>query len=119
MLHRLEGEGSSSDFFNFVHHPGEVLRWHDRSDHTLYDVCADDHCQRYQGITRATSPQVQQAVRETRGEVLIYDGHLCDARFSKCCGGASERFSSCWGNTDYNYLQPVRDSEQSEMPISP
>ena len=116
MLHRLEGEGSSSDFFNFVHHPGEVLRWHDRSDHTLYDVCADDHCQRYQGITRATSPQVQQAVRETRGEVLIYDGHLCDARFSKCCGGASERFSSCWGNTDYNYLQPVRDSEQSEMP---
>lgn len=116
MLHRMEGEGRSSDFFNFVHRPGEVLRWHDRSDHTLYDVCADDHCQRYQGITRAASPQVRQAVKETQGEVLIYDGHLCDARFSKCCGGATELFSACWSNTDYDYLHPVLDSDQGQLP---
>lgn len=116
MLHRMEGEGRSSDFFNFVHRPGEVLRWHDRSDHTLYDVCADDHCQRYQGITRSASPQVRQAVKETRGEVLTYDGHLCDARFSKCCGGATELFSSCWGDTDFDYLRPILDNDKGQLP---
>ena len=116
MLHRLESEGSSSDFFNFVHRPGETIKWHDRSDHTLYDVCADDHCQRYQGITRSSLPQVRQAVRETMGEVLTYDGHLCDARFSKCCGGVSELFSSCWSDTEYPYLQPIRDDVDTSLP---
>lgn len=116
ILHRIEGEGHSNGFFNFVHRPDEVLRWHDRSDHLLYDVCADDHCQRYQGITKATSPQVRQAVTETKGEVLTYDGHLCDARFSKCCGGVTELFSSCWENTDYNYLRPTLDNTQGALP---
>ncbi len=115
MLHRMEGEGKSNDFFNFIHRPDESIRWHDRSDHTLYDVCADDHCQRYQGITRAARPSVKQAIRETRGEVLLSGNSLCDARFSKCCGGVTERFCSCWDDSDYDYLQPVTDGE---MPVT-
>ena len=82
----------------------------DHSDHTLYDVCADDHCQRYQGITRQVSPLVAQAVEETRGMVLVdNEGQICDARFSKCCGGKSELFSTCWQDVDFHYLQPVDD----------
>lgn len=87
-----------------------IIRWWDHDDHKLYDVCADDHCQRYQGITRQVSPLVKQAVEETRGEVLLdMDGNICDARFSKCCGGMSETFDTCWQNKDYHYLQPVAD----------
>ena len=93
-----------------------MLRWHDRSDHMLYDVCADDHCQRYQGITRAALPQVKQAVRDTEGEVLTFDGELCDARFSKCCGGVSERYSACWDDTEYPYLSPIRDAASTSLP---
>ena len=82
----------------------------DHSDHKFYDVCADDHCQRYQGITRAASPLVKQAVEETRGWVLTDEnGEICDARFSKCCGGRTELFSTCWQDKDYSYLQPVDD----------
>lgn len=87
-----------------------LIKWWDHDDHKLYDVCADDHCQRYQGITRQVSPLVAQAVEETRGEVLLdSDGHICDARFSKCCGGKSETFDTCWQDIDYHYLQPVDD----------
>ncbi len=111
MLHRLVGENQPTDNFNFIHRPGEQIKWHDRADHALYDVCADDHCQRYQGITRATLPQVHQAVSETKGQVILYDGHLCDARFSKCCGGVSELYSSCWEDRDLPYLQPIIDAE--------
>lgn len=111
MLQRREGANHPSTFFNFSHHQGETLRWHDRSDHALYDVCADDHCQRYQGITRATLPQVREAVEATRGLILTYEEGLCDARFSKCCGGISERYSNCWDNQDFRYLQPVRCCE--------
>ncbi|MBP5344647.1 MAG: DUF4922 domain-containing protein [Bacteroidales bacterium] len=86
------------------------LRIWDHSDHTLYDVCADDHCQRYQGITRQVSPLVAQAIDETRGMVLVDEnGEICDARFSKCCGGKSELFSTCWQDEDFHYLQPVDD----------
>ena len=86
------------------------VRIWDGNDHTLYDVCADDHCQRYQGITRQVSPLVAQAIEETRGMVLTdNEGGICDARFSKCCGGKSELFSSCWQERDYHYLQPVDD----------
>lgn len=112
MLQRRQGHGHTGSFFSFARHGEEFIRWHDRSDHTLYDVCADDHCQRYQGFTRAGLPQVVKAVKETEGEVLIYQGELCDARFSKCCGGASERFSTCWEDANYDYLQPVRDNEE-------
>lgn len=91
----------------------ETVRWYAREDHTLFDLCADDHCQRYQGITRALNPNVARAVEETRGIVLKYDGEVCDARFSKCCGGVTERFSACWENVDYGYLQAFRDCEDT------
>lgn len=87
-----------------------LLRYWDHDDHTLFDVCADDHCQRYQGIVRQTSPLVDQAINETRGIVLTdAEGKICDARFSKCCGGRTELFSTCWQDVDYDYLQSVDD----------
>lgn len=87
----------------------EWIRWYDREDHTRFDVCADDHCQRYQGITRASTPQALEAVSATSGQVLMYDGRICDARFSKCCGGAFEEFPYCWENIHYPYLSKQRD----------
>ncbi len=88
---------------------GSHIRWYDREDHTLFDVCADDHCQRYQGITRASSPAVAEAIRQTRGQVLVYAGELCDARFSKCCGGRTEEFQYCWEDTPKPSLVSVVD----------
>ena len=87
----------------------ETIRWYAREDHTLFDLCADDHCQRYQGITRALNPNVTRAVKETEGVVLMYDGEVCDARFSKSCGGVTEKFSACWEDVDYDYLKAFRD----------
>lgn len=87
----------------------ELIRWFDREDHTRFDVCADDHCQRYQGITRASTDIVRQAIRATRGQVLMSEGRICDARFSKCCGGAFEEFQYCWEDTPYPYLLKQRD----------
>jgi len=101
-------------FFSFVRKDDLYLRWYDSEDHTLFDVCADDHCQRYQGITRPATPAVEEAVEATRGQVLFSDDRICDARFGKCCGGVSERFSTCWDDTDYAYLQPVRDAANAE-----
>lgn len=92
-----------------------INRWYGRSAHTLFDVCADDHCQRYQGITRATNPTVEQAVKETFGEVLTYNGQICDARFSKSCGGISEAYEYCWDDTPYPYLKPVRCWDDSSV----
>lgn len=92
----------------------KLIRWYDREDHKNFDVCADDHCQRYQGVTRQTTPVVEEAVNETCGEVLTYQGELCDARFSKCCGGVFERFENCWEPLPHPYLQPRRDSEQPD-----
>lgn len=94
----------------------EIVKWYDRDDHNLFDVCADDHCQRYQGITKAYIPTVKRAVEETRGEVLVSDGEICDARFSKCCGGATEEFGYCWEDKDVEYLKGVRDSAD-EAPL--
>ena len=94
----------------------EIVKWYDRDDHDLFDVCADDHCQRYQGITKAYIPTVKRAVEETRGEVLVSDGEICDARFSKCCGGATEEFGYCWEDKDVEYLKGVRDSAD-EAPL--
>lgn len=87
----------------------ELCCWHDREDHTLFDVCADDHCQRYQGLTRQTSPAVEAAVDDTRGMVLTYGDEICDARFSKCCGGRSETFGNCWEDAPHPYLEAVDD----------
>lgn len=89
----------------------ELIRWYDRDDHTLFDVCADDHCQRYEGITRETSPAVAEAIRLTRGMILVDEGAICDARFSKCCGGISEEFQYCWEDTKKPYLTAVRDAD--------
>lgn len=106
---REDSVGKKDGFFSFVKKEDELLRWYDREEHTLFDVCADDHCQRYQGITRATSAAVGEAVKATRGQVLVYDGELCDARFSKCCGGQTEEFQYCWDDTPKPYLVSVAD----------
>lgn len=90
--------------------------WYDRQDHQFYDVCADDHCQRYQGITQVSTLAVSKAVEETRGEVLTSNGEICDARFSKCCGGATEEFQYCWEPVSYSYLTKVRDDKASPLP---
>lgn len=114
MKKRIENAGKTSGFFSFVRRDDEFIRWYDGSEHTLFDVCADDHCQRYQGITKASSLAVVEAVQATRGQVLLSDGLLCDARFSKCCGGITERFSTCWDDKDETYLQPIRDTKEGE-----
>ena len=90
----------------------EMIKWYDREDHVNFDVCADDHCQRYQGITRQSTERVRDAIKATWGEVLTYGGELCDARFSKCCGGVYEEFENCWEPNHYDYLEARRDGEE-------
>lgn len=87
----------------------EIIRWYDREDHSLFDVCADDHCQRYQGITRMTTGNTAEAVKATAGLVLMHANEVCDARFSKCCGGATEIFPTCWNDERHPYLKAFRD----------
>lgn len=99
---------------SFTRSDDEIIKWYDREDHDDFDVCADDHCQRYQGITRASSPVVVKAVNETFGEVLMYDGSVCDARYYKCCGGITELFENTWEPVVHPYLQGIIDSP--EMP---
>lgn len=91
-----------------------ILKWYERDAHTNFDVCADDHCQRYQGITRASTTAVELAIQATIGEVLVYNNEICDARFSKCCGGASETFENCWAPIHHPYLTKVVDN--TELP---
>ena len=103
--------GESGSHYTACHQTDdELVRWYDREDHVNFHVCADDHCQRYQGVTRQTTPKVAEAVEATRGKVLMYDGELCDARFSKCCGGVFEEFENCWEPVHYNYLVARRDN---------
>lgn len=92
----------------------EFIKWYDREDHVNFDVCADDHCQRYQGITRESTDTVRQAIEATFGKVLMYDGELCDARFSKCCGGVYEEFENCWEPKHYPYLVAKRDDKDED-----
>ena len=92
----------------------EYIRWYDREDHVNFDVCADDHCQRYQGITRESTDTVRQAIDATFGQVLTYDGELCDARFSKCCGGVYEEFENCWEPKHYPYLVAKLDDKDED-----
>lgn len=106
---RKASSNHEGGFFSFTKTDTEMIRWYDREDHTIFDVCADDHCQRYQGITRASNEAVVKAVKATRGQILMMDDEVCDARFAKCCGGATEAFSSCWEDKDMPYLQPTRD----------
>lgn len=96
-------------FFSVRKSDTQLIRWYDREDHTEFDVCADDHCQRYQGITRAVCRTASEAVKSTQGIVLMSGSEICDARFSKCCGGATELYSTCWEDTDKPYLKSVAD----------
>lgn len=109
MKKRREVAESGNNFFSFTKKEDTLIRWYDREDHTLFDVCADDHCQRYQGITKETSPHVAEAIRQTKGQILMDGDEICDARFSKCCGGITEEFLYCWEDTPKTYLTAVRD----------
>lgn len=102
-------ESSGEKYVAAENAEGEMIKWYDREDHVNFDVCADDHCQRYQGITRASTPEVAKAIEATRGQVLMDGENLCDARFSKCCGGVYEEFENCWEPVHYNYLVARRD----------
>ena len=110
MKRREESVERRDGFFSFNKKDDELIRWYDREDHTIFDVCADDHCQRYQGITKQTSKAVEQALKATRGQILCYEDEICDARFSKCCGGRTEEFQYCWEDTPKPYLVSVEDS---------
>ena len=109
MRRREASQEQKNDFFSFIKKDDELIRWYDREDHTIFDVCADDHCQRYQGITRQTSKNVEQALKATRGQILCYGDDICDARFSKCCGGVTEEYQYCWEDTPKPYLVSVED----------
>lgn len=116
MERRRHQQTAQNAFFSMTRTKEEAIRWYGRDDHTLFDVCADDHCQRYQGITKETTPAVSEAVRQTRGQILMYDGDICDARFSKCCGGVTEEYQYCWENIRKPYLTAVRDNATGTMP---
>lgn len=116
MEKRSNQRSSTGGFFSFTKHDDEMIKWYDREDHTIFDVCADDHCQRYQGITRAGTPAVENAVKATRGLILAYGDEICDARFSKCCGGATEEFQYCWEDTPKPYLMAIRDGAGADLP---
>lgn len=111
-IHKNKAITASQSLYSaFTQTNQELIRWYDREDHTHFDVCADDHCQRYQGITRASTEMVRQAIAATRGQVLMWEGNICDARFSKCCGGAFEEFQYCWEGIKHPYLSKQRDSK--------
>ena len=114
MQNRRKGEATAHVAASEIQGNGELIRWYDREDHTLFDVCADDHCQRYQGITKETSAHVVEAIRQTAGQVLTDEDEICDARFSKCCGGETEEFQYCWENLRKPYLVALRDAPQQE-----
>jgi SpoIID/LytB domain protein len=101
-----------------IQREGELIRWYDREDHDLFDVCADDHCQRYQGISKIISPSAAEAVEATRGFFLVHDDKICDARFSKSCGGLTELFENCWEDTPIPYLQCIGDSPHQHSAIT-
>ena len=108
--------GKDEGFFSFTKTKEEYIRWYDREDHTIFDVCADDHCQRYQGITKASNATVAESVRSTRGCLLMHNNKICDARFTKCCGGVTEEFEYCWEDKHFPYLSAVRDTEDQLIP---
>jgi len=105
---RIKAEGKNYSACTII--GNEIVRWYDREDHQSYDVCADDHCQRYQGITRACSPTVEKVIKETYGEVLTYEGTICDTRYYKCCGGITELFENAWEPVSQPYLQRIIDN---------
>jgi stage II sporulation protein D len=97
---------------------GNITRWYEQEEHDLFDVCADDHCQRYQGITKIISPEAGEAVRRTAGRVVAYKGHVCDARYSKACGGLTENFETAWADTHVPYLESISDAPVRHGPVA-
>ncbi len=95
----------------------EIVRWYGHEDHTGFDVCADDHCQRYQGVTKIVNQSASAAVESTRGVVLTSDGVVCDARYSKACGGLTESYDNVWDDERVGYLQSITDSAAKHKPI--
>ncbi len=95
----------------------EITRWYEQEDHDLFDVCADDHCQRYQGTTKIVSEKAAEAVRETRGRIIAYNDEICDARFSKACGGLTEGFETAWADKHIPYLTSISDAPVAHSPI--
>ncbi len=110
---------SGKTYLSLQENQEEYIRWYDREDHRNFDVCADDHCQRYQGIHKASTPLVSQAIADTRGEVLCYQHRTCDARFSKCCGGLSEKFENVWESVSHPYLTTIYDGAGVQIPELP
>lgn len=111
----IEIAQSSEKYSTMTESESELIRWYDREDHTRFDICADDHCQRYQGITRASTSIVMDAIGQTRGELLMSEGKICDARYSKSCGGVFEEFQYCWEDKKYPYLVKQRDSKSDTI----
>lgn len=116
LLNKLEDRLEEKHSDAMVITDEKIIRWYDHQDHTHFDVCADDHCQRYQGITKASTQAVREAIKATFGEVLTYDGKICDARFYKACGGATELFENCWEEVHHPYLLPVADAANLTLP---
>lgn len=116
LLNKLEDRQEKKHSDAMVITDEKIIRWYDHQDHTHFDVCADDHCQRYQGITKASTQAVREAIKATFGEVLTYDGKICDARFYKACGGATELFENCWEEVHHPYLLPVADAANLTLP---
>lgn len=113
---RRSAKTEQTSLYSCITGKDKMIKWYDRQDHTLFDVCADDHCQRYQGITKETSPHVAVAIQHTRGQVLMSEGNICDARFSKCCGGAMEEFQYCWEDSPKPYLKAIGDTPEKTIP---
>ncbi|WP_301092583.1 SpoIID/LytB domain-containing protein [Bacteroides acidifaciens] len=115
LKNKMQPDSAAISQFSILN--SQFIKWYDHEAHKNFDVCADDHCQRYQGITRASTSRAIEAVSATRGEVLMYEGKICDARFSKCCGGAFEEFQNCWENVRHPYLIGQRDSQtENKLP---
>ncbi len=113
MEKRKQLNSGQNSFFSFIKKDDELIRWYDREDHQIFDVCADDHCQRYQGITKASNRSVDAAVKATKGQILMYEDEICDARYGKCCGGMTEEFQYCWEDTRKPYLLAIPDNRLS------
>lgn len=110
LAQKTKAQEMNGDYHSCTSTGEEYIRWYDREDHANFDVCADDHCQRYQGISKACTPAVKKAMQATCGEVLLYQNRICDARFSKCCGGMTERFENTWEPVVHPYLDKVSDA---------
>jgi SpoIID/LytB domain protein len=120
MAQVLKGEtiqSSKEVYHSTTETKDELVKWYDREDHSNFDVCADDHCQRYQGITRQSNETVLKAIESTKGLVLTNDKQICDARFSKCCGGISETFENVWEPQAHKYLQAITDHKESDVKL--